>query len=136
MGTRPHVLIVTEDSAKLNRWAVWLESEGYEVSSCPGPHVTGRCPRQAGVASSLREAADIAVVDVHPIGSSELYGGWAERSCTKIPDDCRTVFVHEPRLGVSFREDGIQVSDRVTKFSLLSAVRKVRRIFLSAASST
>jgi hypothetical protein len=129
MRSGPNVLIVTEDSSKVSRWALWLESKGFAVSSCPGPQVIGRCPRLDGVPCSLRQAADIAVVDVHPLGSSDLYVGWAERSCTKIPDDCRTVFVHEPRLGVRFREVGIHVGERVTKESLLSGVRKVQRIF-------
>jgi hypothetical protein len=129
MVTQPNVLIVTEDSSKLNRWAVWLESEGFAVSSCQGPHMTSRCPRLDGVPCSLRQCADMAVIDVQPLGGSELYGSWAAWACTKIPDDCRTVFVHEPRIGARFREEGIHVADQVNSESLLSAVHKVQRIF-------
>jgi hypothetical protein len=129
MEMRRNVLIVTEDASRLNRWASWLESEGLAVSSCPGPHATSQCPRMDGEPCTLRQAADLAVIDVHPAGANELYGGWAARACTKIPDDCRTVFVHEPRLGIRFREEGIHLDERVDRESLLSAVRKVKRIF-------
>jgi hypothetical protein len=132
METRSNVLIVTEDSATLDRWARWLESEGFTVSSCGGPHVVGRCPRLDGSPCSLREAADLAVVDIHPAGSGELYGGWAERACTKIPNDLRTVLVHEPRVDSTFADDGIHLGFRVTRESLMSAVRKVRRIFTAS----
>jgi hypothetical protein len=133
MATRPNVLIVTEDPSRLNRWALWLEGEGFVVSSCSGPHLNPQCPRMDGVACSIRQRADMAVVDVHPLGTNELYGGWAARACTKIPDDCRTVFVHEPRLGMRFREEGIHMDERVDRESLLSAVRKVKRIFSASA---
>jgi hypothetical protein len=129
MEMRRSVLIVTEDASRLNRWASWLESEGFAASSCPGPHATSQCPRMDGVQCTLRQAADMAVIDVHPLGANELYGGWAARACTKIPDDCRTVFVHEARLGMRFREEGIHMDERVDRESLLSAVRKVKRIF-------
>jgi hypothetical protein len=131
MGTRPNVLIVTEDSSTLNRWGQWLESEGFTVSSCPGPHVVNRCPRLDGSSCSLRQSADFAVVDIHPLGSGELYGGWAERACTKIPNDLRTVLVHEPHVDCTFAEESIHVGYRVSKESLMSAIRKVRRIFTS-----
>jgi hypothetical protein len=136
MGIRPNVLIVTEDSSTLDRWAQWLESEGFAVSSCPGPHIVDRCPRQAGVPCPLRQAADLAVVDIHPLGSGELYGGWAERACTKIPNDLRTVLVHEPRVDSSFAEGGIHLGYRVSKETLMVAVRKVRRIFTAGTSRT
>ena len=129
MGTRPNVLIVTEDSSTLNRWAHWLEGEGFAVTSCPGPHVVEKCPRLDGSACSLRQSADLAVVDIHPRRSGELYGGWAERACTKIPNDLRTVLVHEPHVESGFSEGSIHLGYQVTRESLLSAIRKVRRIF-------
>jgi hypothetical protein len=129
MGGRPKALIVSEDSAKIDRWALWLEDEGFAVSTCPGPHVSANCPRLDGSPCSIREAVDFAVIDVHPLGASELYGGWAERSCTKIPDDGRSVFVHTPRIETSFRENGVHVGYRVSKDSLLAAIRRVQRLF-------
>jgi hypothetical protein len=136
MGTRPNVLIVTEDSSTLNRWAQWLEGEGFTVSSCPGPHVVSRCPRLDGFPCSLRQGADLAVVDIHPLGAGELYGGWTERACTKIPNDLRTVLVHEPHVESGFAERGIHLGYRVTRESLLSAVRRVRRVFTAGGSSS
>jgi hypothetical protein len=131
MLERQRALIVTEDSSNMNRWAMWLEEEGFSVSSCSGPHTVGRCPRLDGIRCSLREAAEIAVVDVHPLGETEVYGGWAERSCTRIPDDGRTVFVHEPRINGTFSDGGIHIGARVSRDALVSAVRRLRRLVVA-----
>lgn len=136
MATRPNVLIVTEDSSIRDRWGVWLEGEGFAVTSCPGPHVVGRCPRLEGSPCALRQSVDVAVVDIHPPGSGDLYGGWAEQACTKIPNDLRTILVHTPHVTSSFAEQSLHLGSRVTKESLLAAVRKVKRIFVSKSNLT
>jgi hypothetical protein len=128
MPGRQRALIVSEDSSRAGRWAVWLEEEGYSASRCPGPHAVAECPRLQRTPCSLREAVDVAVVDVHPLGATELYGGWAERACTKIPDDGRTVFVHEPRIDGTFAGEGMHIGARVRRDALISAVRRVRRL--------
>jgi len=89
---QPHALIVSQDPGTLERWSRWLETVGFEVSACPGPHVMWACPRLEGEACPRRQLADVAIVDLASSDAGELYGGFAERMCTTIPDDGRTVF--------------------------------------------
>jgi hypothetical protein len=88
----PRALLVSEDPGTLERWASWLETVGFEVSACPGPHVMWLCPRLEGSPCARRERADVAIVDLSSSDVGELYGGFAERVCTTVPDDGRTVF--------------------------------------------
>lgn len=87
-----HALVVSQDPGTAERWSRWLETVGFEVSGCPGPHVMWACPRLDGEACPRRERADVAVVDLASSDTGELYGGFAERMCTKLPDDGRTLF--------------------------------------------
>lgn len=50
------------------------------------------CPRLDGEPCPRRERADVAIVDLASSDVGELYGGFAERMCTTIPNDGRTVF--------------------------------------------
>jgi CheY-like chemotaxis protein len=122
MDERPRVLVVSDDLLKAQRWTEWLGEEGFSVTTCPGTHVIGNCPRLEGNACSWREEADLAVVDVLPSPDVELYGEWPEPACTKLRDDGRTVFVHEPQVDISFGEEGVHIGSRVTKARFIPAV--------------
>lgn len=50
------------------------------------------CPRLDGEPCARRERADVAIVDLGSSDAGELYGGFAERMCTTLPNDGRTVF--------------------------------------------
>lgn len=95
MSPRECALIVSPDATAAGRWAGWLESAGYSTVRCPGPLARNHCPRVEGDVCVLREAVDVAFVDVDPFNESELLGNWPERECTKVPDDARTIFIHD-----------------------------------------
>ena len=85
------VLIVGDDPARRSEWAGWLMREGYTTATCEGPNVVP-CPWVDGRRCPLREAVDIAIVDMQRPGEVEPHA-WPERFCTTLPDDGRTVFV-------------------------------------------
>jgi hypothetical protein len=79
------VLIVTDDADSRDFWAASLELAGYDTETCPGPGVTRDCPRIHGGRCTLRECAEVAVVDLD-CDEDAL-------ACTKVPDEGGTVFV-------------------------------------------
>lgn len=64
----------------------------------------------------------MAVVEVDALSEGELHGGWAERSCTTVPDDGGTVFVHDPSVQPALPEGHARLT-RVTRASLVRAAR-------------
>jgi hypothetical protein len=93
MSERGTALIVADEVWKADLWTAWLREAGYSTISCPGPRVTFRCPREEGGLCAVRDMVDLAVVDV-PEDPDGPYGGWPERSCTLMPDDGTTLFLH------------------------------------------
>lgn len=79
------VLIVTDDADGRDFWAASLELAGYDTETCLGPGAARDCPRIHGVRCTLRERAEVAVVDLD-CDEEAL-------ACAKIPDDGGTVFV-------------------------------------------
>jgi hypothetical protein len=77
--------VVTDDPARAERWAAWLEHAGFETFACPGPGVAWNCPRVYGGRCVRREMVDAAVVD--------LACDEEASNCTTVPDDGTTVFV-------------------------------------------
>jgi hypothetical protein len=110
------VLVVTADQARATRWTRWLERSGYLTLTCGSSTSNPDCPRLAGERCSRRQIFDLAVVDL-PAGSdcSPLL------TCTKLPDDARTVFVADDP--PSDRPDGIVVGAQLTPEALVGAVR-------------
>ncbi len=90
----PSALLVTADPLVANRWAATLEEAGYYPTRCDGRHLTERCPRFAGLPCPLRDRVDVAVVDLRVLGGLEPTAENLARSCTRVPDDGMTVFVH------------------------------------------
>lgn len=90
------VLVVTDDAAAADFWKASLELDGYDTATCPGPGAARDCPRLHAVRCTLRERADVAVVDLD-CDEDAL-------ACTKVPDDGGTVFVR-PSASMVGRED-------------------------------
>jgi hypothetical protein len=111
------VLIVTDASGVSDYWAATLELDGYDTERCEGPEAATDCPRLHGRACSLRERADVAVVDLDCDEDA--------RVCTRVPEDGRTVFVRrgdEPpieraelsrRVEAALEHEGRRVQDEV-----------------------
>ncbi|MGH2578952.1 MAG: hypothetical protein ACRDG9_14570, partial [Actinomycetota bacterium] len=88
------VLVVTDDRDTADFYTAVLELEGYDTDLCSGPGAARDCPRLHGARCSLRERADVAVIDLDCDEDAT--------SCTKVPDDGGTVFVRRssrPSLG-------------------------------------
>jgi CheY-like chemotaxis protein len=75
MRSNPTVLLVRRDDEARDLMASWLEAEGFDVMTCPGPagpgyvcvgERTGRCP--------LAEAADVVAIDAR-LESGEVPDG-------------------------------------------------------------
>lgn len=136
MRSRPTALVVSEDSCLQDRWCAWLEQTGFLPLTCPGPHVVWSCPRLDGLPCPRRELADVALVELGWSDNGELYGGNAVRSCTKLPDDGRTVFVRFSAEPVG-AEEGAHISSPVTPAQLTAAAwaayRKTRTFSRSRA---
>jgi hypothetical protein len=79
------VLVVTDDRDTADFYTAVLELEGYDTELCSGPGVARDCPRLHGARCSLRERADVAVIDLDCDEDAV--------SCTQVPDDGSTIFV-------------------------------------------
>jgi hypothetical protein len=118
-----NVLIVGEDFVRRGAWGRWLRRAGFHTATCPGPHVVPGCPRLDGDPCPLREWAHVAVVDVATPEAMELYGGWAERLCTRLPDDQLTLLVHDPEAEIAPDDGRVKLTHPVTPGVLEAAVR-------------
>jgi hypothetical protein len=78
-------LFVTWNLERGEIWRGWLRSAGYVAVGCVGPASTLDCPRLRGAPCPLRQAVDVAVVDVD--------AGPDAAVCTPIPDDGTTIYV-------------------------------------------
>jgi hypothetical protein len=85
------VLVVTDDPATSEGWTAELELAGYDAVTCSGPGVAMDCPRLHGVRCTLRECAEVAVVDLDCDSDAAV--------CHTVPDDGGTVFAR--RFGAS-----------------------------------
>lgn len=85
MGGHRLALVVTDDLASADRWGSWLRGAGYSTVGCVGPGLSFDCPRLHDGHCALREAADIAVVDLSCDADADL--------CTKVPANGGSVFV-------------------------------------------
>lgn len=79
------VLIVTDGPEAGDFLTASLALEGYETEMCQGPGAARDCPRLHGVRCTLRERADVAVVDLDCDEDALV--------CGKVPDDGGTAFV-------------------------------------------
>ena len=79
------VLVVSDDAEKRDFWIASLGLAGYDTNACPGPGAARDCPRLHGIRCSLRESAEVAVVDLDSDEDTPV--------CSKVPDDGGTVFV-------------------------------------------
>jgi hypothetical protein len=79
------VLVVTDDAEVADFCGAVLALDGYDTEMCPGPGAARDCPRLHGVPCTLRERADVAVID---LDCDDDAG-----ACSKVPDDGSTVFV-------------------------------------------
>lgn len=79
------ILIVTDDPDAADFWTASLALDGYDTETCRGPGAARDCPRLHGVRCTLRERADVAVVDLDCDDDALV--------CGKVPDDGGTVFV-------------------------------------------
>lgn len=88
MGRMLHsgrVLVVTDDPDAADSLTASLALDGYDIERCDGPGAARDCPRLHGVACTLRERADVAVVDLDCDEEALV--------CGKVPEDGGTVFV-------------------------------------------
>jgi len=118
-----NVLIVGEDFVRRGTWGRWLRRMGFHTATCPGPHVVPGCPRLDGDPCPLREWAHVAVVDVATPEAMDLYGGWPERLCTRLPDDQLTLFVHDQDAEVTPDDERPTLVHPVTARALEEAIR-------------
>jgi hypothetical protein len=79
------VLVVTDDLDAADFVTASLVIAGYDTERCDGPGAARDCPRLHGVACTLRERADVAVVDLDCDEDALV--------CSKVPEDGGTVFV-------------------------------------------
>lgn len=79
------VLVVSDDDDTRDFWIASLGLAGYDTDACPGPGAARDCPRLHGIRCTLRESADVAVVDLDSDEDAP--------ACIKVPDDGGTVFV-------------------------------------------
>jgi hypothetical protein len=79
------VLVVSDDANTGDFLTDSLELAGYDTVTCLGPGAARDCPRIHGVRCTLREGAEVAVVDLD-CDEDAL-------ACAKVPDDGGTVFV-------------------------------------------
>jgi hypothetical protein len=113
-------LVVTPDQVELDRWAKWLEAEGFLTVACAGPRLRPSCPRLNGERCLLRDAVDVAVVAM-PVASGPVAPGErAEASCTTSPDNGTTLFVDES--GIVGTVTGAPERVPLTAKSLIEAV--------------
>jgi hypothetical protein len=91
------VLVVTDDVERQDFWTASVESAGYDTNACPGPGAARDCPRLHGIRCTLREGAEVAVVDLD-CDEDVL-------ACIKVPDDGGTVFVRRPAVSLTGRRD-------------------------------
>lgn len=85
MSPDGRVLVVTDDTDCRDFLTASLELAGYDTDTCLGPGATRDCPRIHGARCTLRECAEVAVVDLD-CDEDAL-------ACAKVPDDGGTVFV-------------------------------------------
>lgn len=78
------VLVVTDDPETSDQWSATVALAGYDVRVCPGPGATRDCPRLHGVRCTLRESAQVAVVDLDCDEEATV--------CVRIPEDGGSVF--------------------------------------------
>lgn len=78
------VLVVTDDVETRDFWIASVESAGYDTNACPGPGAARDCPRLHGISCSLRECAQVAVVDLDCDEEASV--------CVRVPNDGGTVF--------------------------------------------
>src|SRR6266487_99230 len=78
------VLVVTDDVETRDFWIASVGSAGYDANDCPGPGAARDCPRLHGIRCSLRESAQVAVVDLECDEEAP--------ACIRVPDDGGTVF--------------------------------------------
>jgi hypothetical protein len=102
MAARPKALIVTQNSERADLWMGWSRRAGYMTLGCVGPGLTLDCPRLHGNRCGLREAADVAIVDLDCDAEAGL--------CTRLPDDGGTVFVPRGGFGAGAR---VSIMERV-----------------------
>lgn len=101
---RGRVLVVTDDPDAADFLTASLALEGYDIERCDGPGASRDCPRLHGVSCTLRERADVAVVDLDCDEDALI--------CSKVPEDGGTVFVRRSsvppvgRRGLSLAVDG------------------------------
>ena len=63
------VLVVSSDLGLREQVSTWVDEAGYDVVMCPGPHLPGRsCIGLRGEGCPLDAAADLTVLDLHPVG--------------------------------------------------------------------
>jgi hypothetical protein len=63
-------LVVSSDTGLREQIAAWVDEAGYDVMVCPGPHLPGHsCIGLRGEPCPLDAAADLTVLDLHPVGS-------------------------------------------------------------------
>jgi len=92
---RSTALVVTSDLNRASLWAGWLRRAGYMSLGCVGPGLTYDCPCLRGTRCALREAADVAIVDVGSHASAAM--------CRKVPDDGTTVLISGDGSGTASR---------------------------------
>ncbi|HEX4941145.1 MAG TPA: hypothetical protein VFW51_01325 [Actinomycetota bacterium] len=104
MLRKGRVLVVTDDPDTADFLTASLAVAGYDTERCDGPGAARDCPRLHGVACTLRERADVAVVDLDCDEDALV--------CGKVPEDGGTVFVRRSsvppvgRRGLSLAVDG------------------------------
>jgi CheY-like chemotaxis protein len=79
------VLVVSDDARTRDFLTASLGSAGYDTNTCPGPGAARDCPRLHGIRCTLRESAEVAVVDLDCDEDSP--------ACITFPDDGGTVYV-------------------------------------------
>jgi hypothetical protein len=79
------VLVVTDDPDAADFLTASLALDGYDTEMCDGPGAARDCPRLHGIGCTLRERADVAVVDLDCDEDALV--------CSKVPEDGGTVFV-------------------------------------------
>lgn len=106
------VLIVTDDPQAADFWAASLALDGFDTEMCRGPGATRDCPRLHGIGCTMRERADVAVVDLD-CDEDAL-------ACSKVQDDGGNVFVR--------RSSGPPVRRRELSLAVDAAQRHVQTL--------
>jgi CheY-like chemotaxis protein len=127
MRGNPTVLLVQSDPGKRDLLGTWLETSGFDVTTCPGPTAptyvcigdrTGHCP--------LIDAADAVVLDCR-LDSDEVLEGTSAYDLLSlyVSSEKPVVVLDAPEISDLFLEDEVVFLDRDPEGGVGGAVERL-----------